>query len=121
MSQAVLPFAFVSITVGPLVLPVPVCLILDPLADIAISTDTFPNAVAVLDSIRPFAIVSVTRDPRVQTFTADCSSIVFTEVLVPVTKSLVAFPVAFVIGPLTFVDPPNFVDADAKALTVAFD
>ena len=66
--QTELPLALVAITVRPLVLPVPMCFILVPLADIAVPCHTLPHTVAVLDAILPFTVIGVPVDPSVEAF-----------------------------------------------------
>ena len=43
-------------------------LVLDPLADVAVTADALPDAVPVLDPIDPLSVVGVSADPRVQAF-----------------------------------------------------
>ena len=119
MTQAEFPLALVPVAVSPLVLPVSVCLVIDPLSDIAVTTLALPNSIAVFDLIDPFAVVGVTVHPRVETLAADPAHIVVTQVLVPVAESLVAFAVALVIRPGSFIDSTDFVHTDSLAFTEA--
>ena len=94
-------------------------LVLHPLADIAVSADALPDAVAVLDAVDPLAIVCVSIDPRVEALARDASVLVVAQVLISIAESLVAFAVALVTLPLAFVDAADLIHADALSVPMA--
>ena len=121
MSQAELPFTFVSIAVSPLVLTVTVCFVLNPLSNIAITSETLPDTVSVLDSVYPLTIVGISRHPRVKTFAIHLTLVILSKVLVAIAKPLVTFSMAFVIDPFTLVNSTDFINANALTMTMTFD
>ena len=116
VTQAELPLALITIAIGPLVLTISVCLVLHPLADIAVSADALPDAVAVLDAVDPLTIICVSIDPRVEALARDASVLVVAQVLIAIAESLVALPMALVTLPLAFVDAANLIHADALSV-----
>ena len=100
-------------------LAVAVSLVLDPLADVAVTSDALPHTVAVFDAVHPFAIIGVTIDPSVQPFARDVTILVVAQVLVTVAESFIAFAVAFIALPLAFVDSPDLVDTYTLAFASA--
>ena len=121
MTQAKLPLALIPVAVGPLVLAVAVGFVLDPLADVAVPSDALPHTVSMLDPIDPLTIVRVPGHPRVEALPADRALVVLAQVLVPIAEAFVAFAVALVIEPLTFIDSSDFIDADALAVAISID
>ena len=119
MAQAQVPFTFVLISVGPLMLTIAVRLVLHPLADVAIAAHAFPHAVAVLDSVDPLAIVGVPVHPCVETFATDTTLRIVAEILIPIAEPFVALPVALVFSPVTLVDSTDFIHADTLTVTTA--
>ena len=121
MTQAKLPLALIPVAVGPLVLTVAVGFVLDPLADVAVPSDALPHTVSMLDPVDPLTIVRVPGHPRVEALPADRALVVLPQVLVPITKAFVAFPMALVVQPFAFIDPSDFIDADALAVAISID
>ena len=121
MAKAELPLAFISIAIGPFVLTVTMSFVLDPLADIAVPSNTLPDTVSILYSIGPFAIVCVPGHPSVQAFSTDRALMILSQILVPITKALVAFTMAFIVDPFTFVYSTDFIYADTLAVAVAIN
>ena len=52
-----LPLAFISVPIGPLILPVPVNLVLYPLAKITFASGALPGSIAVLGSVLPAPVI----------------------------------------------------------------
>ena len=119
MPQAELPLAFVTITVCPLVLAVSMSLVLIPLADVAVTSDALPDAIAVLNPVRPFSIVRVAVHPCVEPLAGDSTLVILTQVLVAIAESLVAFAVALIAEPFTLVDPTDLIYANSCAMPIA--
>lgn len=103
MSETVLPFSFIAVSVGPFMNSVAVSLVLNPLPDVTVSCGALPHAVSVLDAVDPLTVISVSALPGVQSLAADSSVLVITQILIPVTKSLIAFAVPFVLLPGSFI------------------
>lgn len=97
-------------------LSVAVSLVLNPLTDIVIARDTFPDSIAVLDPIDPFSIVGVAVHPSVKPLAADLSLLVVAQVLVPITETFVSLSVPLVVCPLAFVNATDLIHADAIAM-----
>jgi len=73
VAQAQVPLALILVAIIPLVLTVSVGLVLDPLANIAVSAHAFPHTVAVFDTIDPFTVIGITVCPGVETLSTDTS------------------------------------------------
>lgn len=69
--KALVPFAFISVPVGPLMHPVSMSFILMPLPDIGVSVLAFPNTMTMLKTLSPLAIVCFTVIPRIETLAID--------------------------------------------------
>ena len=93
-------------------------LVLDPLADVAVTADALPDAVPVLDPIDPLSVVGVSADPRVQALTRDTAILIVAQVLVAVAEAFVALTMALVFLPLAFVDTSDLIDADTLTMTL---
>ena len=119
MAQAKVPFTFVLISVGPLVLTITMRLVLHPLADVAITAHAFPHAVAVFDTVDPLAVVGVSVHPCVETFATDTTLRIVAEILIPIAEPFVALTVALVFGPVTLVDSTDLIHADTLTVTTA--
>ena len=84
MSQAVLPFSFVPVSVAPLVNSIAVRFILVPLSYILVAVVAFPDAVAMLETHEPFSIVVLTVGPGVEALAVNFSLGVIPEILVTI-------------------------------------
>ena len=118
MPQAELPLTLVTIAVCPLVLTVSMSLVLVPLADVAVTSDALPDAIAVLNPIIPFSIVRIAVHPCVEPLAGDSTHIILAQVLISIAKSLVAFSVALIGDPFTLVHPADLIDANACAVAI---
>lgn len=97
------------------------CFILDPLSDVAVASRTLPDTIPMLDSIDPFAVVGISRDPRVETFATNGALVILSKVLVTIAEPLVPFSMAFVIEPITLVNSSDLINADALAVAMTLD
>lgn len=116
VSQTLVPLSFISVTICPLVDSVTMGFILHPLADVTVTVDAFPDSVAVLDTVLPLAVVGVPVLPCVESLAVDPAFEVVSQVLVPVGEPLVAFSMAFILHPGSFVQTAVFIDANTVAL-----
>ena len=93
-------------------LTITVSFVLDPLANIAVTSGALPDAISVLHATVPLAVISVTVYPRVQALTTDAALFVVTQVLVAVAEPFVALSVALVPQPVTFIHATDLVYAN---------
>ena len=118
MTEAEFPFTFKTVSVRPLVLTVTMCLVLNPLTDVTVTSGTFPNTIAMLNAICPLAVVSVSVVPSVEALAGDFTLIVVTQILVAIAEAFVALSVALIVQPMAFIDAADLVNADALTLTM---
>jgi hypothetical protein len=119
MSQAKLPFALIAISVSPLVLSIAVSFVLNPLTDVAVSRGALPHTIAMFDSIDPFTVISVSTDPGVKALAAHDTHIVVAQILIVIAKTLIAFTMSLIIGPLAFINSTYLIDTDALSVSVS--
>lgn len=108
MLYAVFPLAFVLVPGGPDVNSEPLCLGFDPLPDIRAAVVAFPDALALLKTSDPLAIVGLSIFPVVNThsvsFTVEelaCICVLVFVSLEPVSGSKIVDPAAFVYSPVS--------------------
>lgn len=87
-----------------------------PLANIAVTICALPHAVAMLDAVNPFTIISVTVLPCVEPFTTDTAILIVAQVLVSITEALISLTMALIIEPFTLENAADIIHTDAGAL-----
>jgi hypothetical protein len=114
--ETCLPLALVLVSVAPNVLSKAIWFVIAPLANIGVSGESLPDAVAILVALSPLALIVLTRCPHVLALSVDLSLAVLPLVDISVRKALEADAVSFVLHPVALVYPGRVVSDDAKAL-----
>jgi len=98
---------------------VPVRHIHFPLTDVTVSVIIFPDSVALLLTIHPIAIVGVPIDPGVETFAADFSFGVITQIGISITEAFITTAMPLIMKPASLVVSAVVVRADSQALSLS--
>jgi len=91
-------------------------LVVDPLANIAVSIDSFPYAIAMLDSFDPFSVVRVAVYPCIETFSTYATFLIVAQILITITELFVTFTMALVFQPFAFIYSTDLINTDTLAV-----
>jgi len=116
--QAIKPLSFKAVTIFPLMYTISGCFRLVPLTDIAVTEDSLPDTLALLESCCPLALVHLTVSPCVDTLSVWLSIQEVTLVSVSVRVALHSTTTAGVILPLTFIDARFAILHDTESMTL---
>ena len=113
MLEAVRPFAFVAISVFPLMHAVAVDFANVPLTNVGIAMGALPYAEALFDTLSPLSIVYLAVWPCEDAFTVCLIVKILANILGHITEQLVATAVSPIVLPFALVDTPIVIDAHA--------
>ena len=97
MSKAVLPFAFVDVSIRPLLLAEAMLLVVVPPSNICLTQITFPSAVSMFSTIEEVTIIQVSIRPGEHAFSCLLAETVVAQVLVSADEPLEALAMALIL------------------------
>ena len=121
MLLAILPLSLQPVPILPLMHAISGSLGLEPLADVAVSKDSFPDSLTFFETSGPLALIYFAIGPRVDAFPMRLAIEELPFISVAIGVALHATPTPCVILPLTLVDSSFAILHDAQALTLPID
>ena len=118
-SQALVPLAFVFVSVGKDMDTVSLGPGTHPLADVRFSVGAFPDAIAVLDAIHPLSVVNFSVLPLIDTLSVSFPVLVTSIERVPIREHFKAATMAFVLEPFSFIYSSVLVNENTQAFSLS--
>ena len=119
MFKAKIPFALISITILPLVNPIPISFWLQPLTYIRITKYTLPDALTLLESILPLALINLPIQPSVNSLTVRLIILEVTLIPITVTVAFDTSSIAVIVKPLSLIQTTWSVVDNTESMPLA--
>jgi hypothetical protein len=119
MLQALLPLPFISITILPSMYAIAFSFRMTPLPYVRITVQPSPDAIAMLKTLVPFTIVDFSVIPWIYSFAMGFTILETPVVWISIWISLKRPSVSYILEPIAFVLPSNFIPHDSLSVSLA--